>query len=453
MKSTKPKVLHEIMEEPMVGYVLRACARAGTRRVVGVVGYKRQLVERAFRNRIGDRRLDCVYQQTQAGTAHAVYAAADQLANGAEYTLVVSGDVPTMSSEVLERFVRDVDKLGYDAAIVTASVDDPDGYGRVVTGDSREIESIVEHRDATSRQRQIQTINAGIYLVKTKLLIEAVHRICSTEPENAQDEYYLTDLVEVLESPVSSWTVEDPSLVQGVNTRADLARATASIQHRINTHWMEQGITLVDPESIYIGPEVELETDVRIFPNVSVIGQTRVGSDTTVESGTLIRDATISEGALVRANSYIEQARVGSNSDVGPMCRLRPGADVGKSCRVGNFVEVKQAKLEDGVKAGHLAYLGNATIEKEANIGAGTITCNYDGVDKYETVIGEGAFTGSNSALVAPVQLGAGAYVGAGSVITEDVPEGQLGLARARQTNIDDWVPPSRRKSSDSEET
>ncbi|MFB6263027.1 MAG: bifunctional N-acetylglucosamine-1-phosphate uridyltransferase/glucosamine-1-phosphate acetyltransferase, partial [Bradymonadaceae bacterium] len=266
--------------------------------------------------------------------------------------------------------------------------------------------------------------------------------LCSGSPDNAQGEFYLTDLVEptARQRGVYTWRCQDADIVRGVNTRSDLARANDLLRQRINEHWMDQGVTFIDPDTTWIHPSVQLDRDVVLYPNVHLEGETVVGSGTVVETGCTVRHTKLGEDVLVKAQCYLESATVDSDTNLGPFAHLRPGADIGSSCKVGNYVEVKKARLEDGVKAGHLAYIGDAHLGERTNIGAGTITCNYDGEEKNRTEIGEGAFTGSNSSLVAPLSIGDGAYIGAGSTITDDVPPEALALGRGRQRNIEGWA-------------
>ncbi len=442
MRSKTIKVLHPILGTPMIGHVVQSALDAGCQRVIPVLGHQRQRVQRWLDARPYADRLHYAFQDEQKGTAHAVWSAREFFEGQAEYTAILCGDVPNMDGPSLRNFFAAALDSASPVSLVTAVLDDPSRYGRIVRSRDGDVRAIVEYADATQEQRRIDEINAGIYLVRTSFLADALSTIMNRPADNAQNEFYLTDLVELgaRDGGVFGWAVDDPALIQGVNTRADLANATAFARHRINHRWMLEGVTFLDPANTFVELGVELANDVTLYPGVHLEGATRVGSGTIIETGCVVRDSHLGEDVHLKANSYLSEAHVDDGSAIGPCAHLRPGADIGKHCKVGNFVEVKKARLDDGAKAGHLSYLGDAHIGKQANIGAGTITCNYDGEQKSKTEIGEGAFIGSNTALVAPVRIEQGAYVGAGSVITDDVPPRSLGIARGRQRNIEGWA-------------
>ncbi len=443
MRSETIKVLHDILGKPMIEHVVEAALDSGSSKVISVLGHQRERVEDCLRERDYADQLDFAVQSEQQGTAHAVWAARDAIDRDIDYTAILCGDVPNMDGAALSQFFEATVDSGADVGLVTAIVDDPAQYGRIVRGDSGRVEAIVEYADATDEQRAIDEINAGIYLVRTSMLMDALAQIMGDEPDNAQGEYYLTDLIEygAREGGVFGWAVDNPEMIQGVNNRADLAAATDFARRRINHGWMLDGVTFVDPDNTVVEPGVELARDTTLYPGVVLQGDTTIDSGTVVESGCVVKDCQIGADVHLKANSYLTEARVDDGSNIGPSAHLRPGADIGKDCKVGNFVEVKKARLDDGAKAGHLTYLGDADIGPGANIGAGTITCNYDGEKKSKTTIGAGAFIGSNASLVAPVNIGERAYVGAGSVITDDVDDRCLGVARGRQRIIENWVP------------
>ena len=442
MRSETIKVLHDILGKPMIGHVVEAALDSGSERVVSVLGHQREQVEQWLNGRPYADRLDYALQREQNGTAHAVWAARDFFDPDIDYTAILCGDVPNMTGEALGAFFEAAVDSGADVSLVTAIVDDPAQYGRIVRGESGSVDAIVEYADATDKQREIDEINAGIYLVRTSFLASALSTIMERPADNAQNEYYLTDLVALgaKDGGVFGWAVDNPERIQGVNTRADLAAATGFARRQINRAWMLKGVTFIDPDASYVEAGVTLASDVIVYPGAHLAGETTIGSHSIIESGCVVRDSHIGESVHLKANSYLSEARVDDGSKIGPMAHLRPGADIGKNCKVGNFVEVKKARLEDGAKAGHLTYLGDSHIGEQANIGAGTITCNYDGKTKSKTTIGAGAFIGSNSSLVAPVTIGSGAYVGAGSVITDDLPPQSLGVGRGRQRTIEDWA-------------
>lgn len=443
LKSEQPKVLHEVLGKPMVAYAVDAALEAGAERVVVVLGYGREQVQAWLEEHRDSERVKFVVQHNQLGTAHAVYAAREYFDDAPRYTAILSGDVPNMNAEALGDFVAKTSHSSFPLGLMTAKLDDPAHYGRVLreegTGD---VTGIVEYKDATEEQRLIDEINAGFYCVETDFLARYLPKICEGPADNAQNEYYLTDLIEMASNHagVYGWIVQEPGLIQGVNTRRNLAEATRFAQRRINQKWMDEGVTFIDPDATYVESEVQLGTDVTLYPGVHLKGQTRIGSGTVVENGSVIADSQLAANVHVKANCYLTRARVDSGTSLGPFAHLRPGADIGKDCKVGNFVEVKKSRFEDGVKAGHLSYLGDAHLGKGTNVGAGTITCNYDGKKKHRTEVGEGSFIGSNTAIVAPAKLGRRAYIGAGSVITDEVPDESLAIARGRQKNFDGWV-------------
>jgi bifunctional UDP-N-acetylglucosamine pyrophosphorylase / glucosamine-1-phosphate N-acetyltransferase len=442
MRSSTVKVLHEVLGKPMIGHVVDTALSAGAARVINVLGHQRQRVEAYLSSHERAAQLAVAHQEQQLGTAHAVLAAKDFFADGPDYTVILSGDVPNMDVTTLSVFIDEAMASGVDVAAMTAVLDDPASYGRMVRDTDGRLTGIVEFRDASEEQRQIREINAGIYVVRTDFLATHLPRLCEAPAANAQKEYYLTDLVAIAaeQGGATGWIVPDAELIQGVNDRRDLARATAFARRRIVDYWMSEGVTFIDPDRVFIGADVELGFDVTIYPDVEISGRSRVGSNTVIETGCVVRDGVLENDVLLKAYCYVTQARLEEGAQVGPFAHLRPEASIGRDCKVGNFVEIKKTRMEEGSKASHLTYLGDALVGKGANIGAGTITCNYDGVNKHKTHIDEGAFIGSNTALVAPVRVGRGAYVGAGSVITEDVPDKALGVARGRQKNIEGWA-------------
>ncbi len=442
LNSDRPKVLHEVLGKPMIGYAVGAALDAGAERVVVVLGHGRDEVRAWLDEHLDRERIRYVIQEEQLGTAHAVWAAREYFDDSPEYTAIISGDVPNMDAQTLGDFVTKTGHSSYPLGMMTAVLDDPAQYGRVLRDAAGDVTGVIEYKDATEEQRQVSEINAGFYAVETEFLSRYLSEICEGPADNAQNEYYLTDLIAIAadKAGVLGDIVDELGLIQGVNTRQDLAAATHFAQMRINRRWMDEGVTFIDPHTTYIEPEVRLAPDVELFPGVHLRGKTRIGEGTIIENGSVITDSELAAGVHIKANCYLTLARVDSGTAVGPFAHLRPGADVGKDCKVGNFVEVKKARLEDGVKAGHLTYLGDAHIGQGTNVGAGTITCNYDGENKHLTEIGEGTFIGSNTALVAPVKLGKKVYIGAGSVVTDDVPDESLAVARGRQRNIDGWV-------------
>ena len=423
MNSDRPKVLHEIGGVPMLGHALSAVEVAGAERVVVVAGVGAEQVERALTGLSPDASV--VRQTEQLGTAHAVLAAREALADATGQALVIYGDTPFIRPETFEamleaRATHDVVVLGFEAA-------DPGRYGRLVTeGDT--LLRIVEFKDATDEERAITLCNSGVVCADVEKLMALAGAVGNA---NASGEYYLTDIVGLAREQGLSATVVrcDEAETLGVNTRAELAAAEAAFQSRKRAQALEDGVSLAAPETVYFAPDTVIGRDALVEPNVVF------GPGVTVESG-----------ARIRAFSHLEGCHVSRGATVGPFARLRPGAELSEDVHVGNFVEIKNATVGEGAKVNHLTYIGDADIGARTNIGAGTITCNYDGYGKAKTVIGEGAFVGSNSSLVAPVEIADGAYVGSGSVITKDVPKDALSVARGRQVTKDGWAAAFRAK-------
>lgn len=449
MKSVLPKVLHRAGELPLIEHVFRAAEALAPRSTTVIVGHQAETVEQALGKRLG---LRFAAQQPQLGTGHALLQAAPMLA-GLEGTVVLlSGDVPLLRPATLEALVRTHRDRGAAATVLTAVVEDPHGYGRIVREEAGEaggggrIAAIVEHRDATPAQRQIAEINSGIYAFDLEGLFDALNEIGAS---NAQGEYYLPDLVTIYRGRgrgVETVVAEDPREILGVNSRRELADVGAILKARRNEAIMESGVTIVDPAATFIGPDVTIGADTTIHPGVYLEGRTSIGAHCVIHSGVRIVDSRIDDQVVINNFCVICESHVSRGAKVGPFAHIRPQSDVGEDAHVGNFVELKKTTLGRGSKANHLAYLGDATIGEKVNVGAGTITCNYDGVAKHPTVIEDGAFIGSDTQLIAPVRVGRGAYVAAGSSITSDVPAGSLGIGRAKQTNKEGWVARKKKK-------
>ncbi len=442
MKSELPKVLHRISGLPLLDYVLRAADGLNPSSISVVVGHQANLLQEQLRDRAGIR---FARQEPQLGTAHAVLQSEPALSGASGTMLLLSGDVPLLSTGTLEALLRVHQAQSAAATVLTAKLDRPYGYGRIVRSRGA-IARIVEERDATPAERAIREINAGVYAFELEPLFPALRSIAA---QNAQGEYYLTDLMAIYRRRhlvVASQTVSDATEIRGINSRTELAEVGALVRQKKNEELMAAGVTLVDPATTYIDPDVQVGVDTVIHPNVYLEGQTRVGAACEIHAGVRIIDSTVGDHVTILNYTVIRTSTVASDAQLGPFAHLRPGSTVGQSAHVGNFVELKKTALGAGSKASHLTYLGDATIGEGVNIGAGTITCNYDGVHKHPTIIEDGAFVGSDSQLVAPVRVGKGAYVAAGSSIIDDVPAGSLGIARARQANIAGWV--ERRKAS-----
>jgi len=380
-----------------------------------------------------------VVQEPQLGTAHALQQAEPCLAGKQGTLILLSGDVPMLTATTLQRLVDTHQTARAAATVVTAIVDRPYGYGRIVRTRGR-MARIVEERDASPEVRQIREINGGIYAFDLAPLFDALRGIAS---QNAQGEYYLTDLVAIYRRRklrVETLLVENPQEIRGINSRTELAEVSRIVRQTKNEELMAAGVTIIDPATTYIDPDVQVGADTVIHPGVAIEGQTRIGAACEIHSHVRIVDSEIADKVVVQDFCLILGSRIAESASVGPFAHLRPESVVGERAKIGNFVELKKTTMGPGSKANHLAYLGDATIGAKVNVGAGTITCNYDGTSKHPTVIEDEAFIGSDTQLIAPVRIGKGAYVGAGSSITEDVPPGALGIARGRQTNVEGWV-------------
>ncbi len=418
MKSAKPKVLHQVANRSMLGHVLATLAQAGATSTAVVIGPDREDVAKEVQKISAQARI--FVQTARLGTAHAVLSAREALAQPADDVIIAFGDTPLILPGTFTKLRA---PLAEGAAVVAMGFEakDPTGYGRFITSGD-ELLAIREHRDASEAERAITLCNGGLMAIRGDLALTLLDRV---ENKNAKGEYYLTDIVEIARSlgHRTAIAVVSEEEVHGVNDRAQLAAAERMIQERLRQAAMAAGVTLVAPETVFFSHDTRLGQDVVVEPHV-VFGP-----------GVVVED-----GAVIHSFSHLEGTRVASGAGVGPFARLRPGAVIGPKAKVGNFVEIKNTDLGAGAKVSHLTYLGDASVGAEANIGAGTITCNYDGFGKYRTEIGEGAFIGSNSALVAPVTVGKGAFVGSGSVITDNIPDNALGLGRGRQTIKEGWA-------------
>ena len=437
MKSALPKVLHPIAGRTMVERVLRTATSLLPVTTTLIVGHQAAVVR--GRLSAGHPHLQFAVQEPQRGTAHALQQAEPALAGRTGTVVLLSGDVPLLTATTLRRLIETHQAAGAAATVVTAVLDRPYGYGRIVRKDGK-IARIVEERDASPTERQLREINSGIYAFALEPLFDALRSIAS---HNAQGEYYLTDLVGIYRKrklPVETLTVDNPQEIRGINGRSELAEVSILVRQNKNEELMAAGVTIVDPATTYIDPDVEIGADTVIHPGVVIEGQTRIGAACEIQAHVRIRDSEIADRVTINNFCLIVGARVADGVSIGPFAHLRPDTAVGEGAKIGNFVELKKTTLGPGSKASHLSYLGDATIGANVIVGAGTITCNYDGTRKSQTVIEDGAFIGSDTQLIAPVRVGKGAYVAAGSSITKDVPAGSLGIARSRQANVEGWV-------------
>ena len=446
MRSSLPKVLHPVAGRPMLSWVLKAARGAGCERICVVVGHGAEQVRAAVSEEAAAEGVRWVLQQEQLGTGHAVLQAEDAVPPGSQ-VLVLSGDVPLVTAETLELLSQRAASSWGSMAVAT--LEDPARLGRVlVAGDGR-LDRIVEAADATPSELEVQRINAGLYCLPEGQLFDLLR---SAGTDNSQGEIYLTEALNAAVrngERVELVELEDPSQTWGVNTRRQLSQVHLRLLERHGERLMAEGVTLLDPARTVVEPGVRVGLDTVIHPGASLLGATVVGDRCTVHQGAWIRDSQLADGVTVEPYCVLDGARLAEGCKVGPFARLRPGSVLDEDVRVGNFVEVKGSHLHAGVKAGHLAYLGDATVGARANIGAGVITCNYDGRNKHPTTIGAGAFIGSDTMLVAPVTVGENATTAAGSVITKDVPAGDLGVARARQRNVAGWAERESRKRED----
>jgi bifunctional UDP-N-acetylglucosamine pyrophosphorylase/glucosamine-1-phosphate N-acetyltransferase len=420
----------------MIERVLDTAGAVSPQTITLVVGHKADVV----RQHLGEtQNVGFAVQEPQLGTAHALQQAEPLLAGRTGAVVLLSGDVPLLSPNTLKRLLETHRGSGAAATVVTATVDRSYGYGRIVRSRGK-ITRIVEERDASPTQRQIKEINAGIYAFDLPPLFDALRTIAS---QNAQGEFYLTDLIGIYRRrklPVETLLVENAREILGINSRSELAEVSRLVRQNKNEELMAAGVTMIDPATTYVDPEVEIAADTVLHPGVVIEGRTRIGAACEIQAYVRISDSEIGDRVTINSFCLISGAQVATGAALGPFAHLRPGTRVGEKAKVGNFVELKNTNLGPGSKANHLSYLGDATIGADVNVGAGTITCNYDGINKHRTVIEDGAFIGSDSQLVAPVTVGKGAYVGAGSSIVSDVPAGALGIARGRQTNVEGWV-------------
>lgn len=436
MKSSTIKILHRAAGRPIVDYVLDLASGVGANAPVMIIGHQREAVQQA----IGDRARYAI-QEEQKGTGHAVLQAASAIepANG-KRVLILSGDVPLTRPETLKKLIDEHERNNNALTLLTMKLAQPASYGRIVRGEDESVERIVEFKDASDDEKQINEVNAGIYIFEGEHLFDNLRTL---KPNNAQGEYYLTDVLGLLRDAghrVGAVVVDDPVEALGVNSRGELAQVEAEIQRRVVEKLMANGVTFRNPNTVVIDSTVTIGNDTVVYPFVTIEGTTSIGKNCVIEPGSHLINCTIGDDVHIKTGTVAEDTTIAAKAAVGPYSHLRPGTKLGKKVKVGNFVETKKAVFGDGAKASHLSYIGDADIGADVNIGAGTITCNYDGVNKNKTTIEDGAFIGSDSQLVAPVTIGKGAYVGAGSTITKDVPPGALALSRTPQRVVEGWA-------------
>jgi len=434
MKSKLYKVLHQVCGKPMVQHVVDQVTKLNVKRLVTVVGHGADLVK----SQLGQSS-EYVLQEKQLGTAHAVMQAASHLADEEGVTLVVCGDTPLITAETMEALLEQHSKAGAKASILTALAQDPTGYGRVLRDENGNVERIVEHKDASEQEKMVKEINTGFYCFDNKTLF---HALASVSNHNAQGEYYLPDVIEIIKNQgdvVTAYQTKVFDETIGVNDRFALSQAEKIMKQRINKHHMLNGVTIIDPDNTYISADVTIGSDTVIYPGSVISGETMISSDSVIGPNTEIHNCKIGEKTVIR-QSVAHNSSIGNHVNIGPFAHIRPDSVIDDEVKIGNFVELKKVTFGKGSKASHLSYIGDAEVGSNVNIGCGSITVNYDGKNKFLTKIEDGAFIGCNSNLVAPVTVGKGAYVAAGSTITEDVPGKALSIARARQVNKENYV-------------
>ena len=438
MHSRASKLVHNIAGRPMVRHVVEATRAAGVAQAVVIIGNQAEEVRRAVGD--GDKRLAFAFQKEQRGTGHAVLCAERHLRGYEGDVLILNGDLPALRPQTLRAFMEFHRSSEAPLSLMTTVIEDPRGYGRVIRNYAGDLSRIVEETDATPEERVTREINCGIYLADAAHLCKPLKR---ANTNNAQGEIYLTDLIEILHKDgrtVAAYRHPDPEEVLGVNDRRELAAAARALYRRKARELMASGVSFIDPDRTYIDTQVKVGRDSIIEPGVMLLGETTIGENVRIGAGSRVIDSSIGDGTEVLPYCVIGEARIDHRCRIGPFAHLRPGSSLDEEARIGNFVETKKTHLGKGSKANHLSYLGDAEIGRGANIGAGTITCNYDGVSKHRTVIENEVFIGSDTQLVAPVRVKRGAFVGAGSTITRDVPAHSLALSRAKQTVKENWA-------------
>ena len=434
MKSKLYKVLHPVCDKPMVQHVVDQVSMLSLQKLVIVVGHGADKVK----SQIGEQ-CEYVLQEEQLGTAHAVMQASSNLSDKEGVTLVVCGDTPLITSKTMEALLLHHEETGAKATILTANASDPAGYGRVIRNKEGHVQKIVEHKDANEQERTINEINTGTYCFDNKLLFQALNNVSN---DNVQGEYYLPDVIEILKKQdeiVSAFQTDSFEETLGVNDRFALSQAEQIMKHRINKQHMLNGVTIIDPGNTYISSDVIIQQDTTIYPGTVIKGNTTILSQCEIGPNTEIKNCSIGEKTVIR-HSVAHDSSVGNDVTIGPFAHIRPASTISDEVKIGNFVEVKKSIFGKGSKASHLSYIGDAEVGSDVNLGCGSITVNYDGKNKYLTKIEDGAFIGCNSNLIAPVTIGKGAYVAAGSTVTNDVPGNSLSIARARQVNKEGYV-------------
>ena len=434
MKSKLYKVLHPVCGKPMVQHVVDQISTLNIEKTVTIIGHGAELVKTYL-----EGKSDFALQEEQLGTAHAVMQSEEVLGDLEGTTLVVCGDTPLIKGETMEALVKHHEEQGAKATILTGHTETPDGYGRIIRNDNGLVERIVEHKDASNEERNVKEINTGTYCFDNKALFDALKKVSN---DNVQGEYYLPDVIEILQSEgeiVSAYQTSDFDETLGVNDRVALSQAEITMKKRINQTHMRNGVTITDPTNTYIDADITIGQDTVIFPGTVLKGNTSIGEDAIIGPNSEVKDCHIGDRTVVK-QSVAHDSVIGADVQIGPFAHIRPASKIEDEVKIGNFVEIKKASFGKGSKASHLSYIGDAEVGNDVNIGCGSITVNYDGKNKHLTKIEDGVFVGCNSNLVAPVTVGQGAYIAAGSTITKDVPGESLSIARARQVNKENYV-------------
>lgn len=429
MRSQKPKVLHQVCGENILDYVIEVSKTSGISEIAVIVGFQAELVKESLPPQI-----TTYFQKEQLGTGHAVLQALPFFEALKGNLVVLVGDAPLIQAETLTGLVRAHESGGYAVTVLTAEFDEPTGYGRMIKNRSGELLKIVEEKDANLVEKQIKEINSGMYCFDAQALVLALAEL---KTDNVQGEYYLTDVIEILRKmgkTAGTFVTPDPEDIQAINSRVQLAAAEAVMRKRINHRLMDAGVTIIDPATTYVGARAIVGQDTVLYPGVILEGETEIGKDCVIGANCRLVDAKIGNKVSIQSSTILE-SRVDDYTNVGPYAYIRPGSQIGKHCKVGDFVEVKNSTMGDGAKASHLTYIGDGDVGENVNLGCGTVFVNYDGKNKYRTIVEKNAFVGCNTNLIAPVTVKEGAYIAAGSTITDDVPEDSLAIARARQVN------------------
>lgn len=438
MKSKLSKVLHKVCGKPILEYVIKASEGAGTEKNIVIVGHGGEMVKEYFKEEPIIFKDQPIGEDVPYGTGFAVMQAVEHIEDDST-VVILYGDTPLITESTINKLMNYHNENEFQGTVLTAILDNPTGYGRIIRENTGEILKIVEEKDASQDEKKIKEINSGIYCFKGKLLKYALGKINNN---NAQNEYYVTDVIGILKEEghkVGAYIIEDANEIHGVNSRVQLAFSEDIMRKRINTYHMINGVTIINPDNTYIEDGVRIGRDTVIYPGVSLEGSTEIGEDCIIRNNSRIVNSIIHNGVSVES-STIEDSIVGENTHIGPYARIRPKSNLGKNIKIGNFVEVKNATLKDNTKASHLSYIGDADVGYNVNIGCGVVFVNYNGKEKFRTNVGDNAFIGSNSNLVAPVNVDSWGYVAAGSTITKEVKEGTLSIARAPQVNKEGWV-------------